>query len=135
MGPRGCFPLMVLFIGGFGKVKLVTDKQTGAPYALKVVPYGFQTQSTEQLAMQEAATLQSLVHPNVVRLQHFWNKPGLLWGGDLYLLMEYCERGSLRQECIQRRVRGNKLCCIFLNKSLARLRPTIHDRGNPQDHV
>ena len=87
--------------GSFGVVSLV--RKRGAPsgcaallYAHKEISFGgWFTASSEAEVKAEAAILQSLDHPNVVRLRSMWTSRGYL-KCTAHMIMDYCVYGSAR---------------------------------------
>ena len=74
--------------GGFGRVFKACDKETGASRAVKVVLKSRVTHMEE--VKQELQLMQSMDHPNIVRLYGVYEDHC-----NLYLVMELCEGGEL----------------------------------------
>jgi len=80
-----------LGVGGFGKVVLGTNVDTGEKIALKQIPYAKNSKVRDR-AIAEGENLKALDHPNVVKLQEVMDFP---LKRKLYLVMELMEGGDL----------------------------------------
>jgi serine/threonine-protein kinase len=77
--------------GGCGQVWLVEDENTGKQMAMKVMlPEAAGSENGRLTFMREGYIATQLKHPNVVAHEVFGNT-----AGTFYILMEYCDGGSL----------------------------------------
>ncbi len=74
--------------GSFGEVRMIKDRVTGAPRAVKVVPKA-KCKVTDNF-MEEVEILKKLDHPNVLRFYEFHQD-----AEAYYLVTEYCEGSDL----------------------------------------
>ncbi|MEW6654578.1 MAG: protein kinase [Bacteroidota bacterium] len=82
--------------GGFGTVSLAIDQLTRRKVAIKVL--NERETTSQELIIKEIQAIALLDHPNIISFyHHFMND------GRLYLVMEYCSRGSLKYELIVKR--------------------------------
>lgn len=107
--------------GGFGTVSLVRHKLSTALFAIKRLnkldPHD------QENILREISSLAPITHPNVIRYQHSFNANGLL-----YLVMEYCPKGSLDDLLARQRVLDEeRLTEVFL--TLTKTLGYIHKKG------
>lgn len=77
--------------GGLGAVFRAVDSRTGSTVALKMLPPGADPTGLQRLR-REFAALQTLSHPNIVRVLDVGDEDGIPW-----LSMEFVEGLSLRE--------------------------------------
>lgn len=75
--------------GGFGEVFLATEKISGRKVAIKCLLE--KVPEKQESILHEIKSVSKLSHPNVITYLHSFYDEGLL-----YLVMEYCNGGSLR---------------------------------------
>jgi len=80
-----------LGVGGFGKVILGTNVDTGEKVAVKQIPYS-KSPKVRERAIAEGENLKALDHPHVVKLHEVIDFP---LKRKLYIVMEYMEGGDL----------------------------------------
>jgi serine/threonine protein kinase len=74
--------------GGFGIVYLAVERKTKQKFAIKAI----QKKSLKDLQtfVNEVKILQTLDHPNIIKLYEIWE-----WNEVCFLVLEYCEGGEL----------------------------------------
>ena len=80
--------------GASGAVYRALNWSTGETVAIKQVSLSNLPKSELNIIMQEIDLLKNLNHPNIVKYQGFVNSPDAL-----YIILEYCENGSLHSIC------------------------------------
>lgn len=80
--------------GASGSVYRALNWSTGETVAIKQVSLSNLPKSELNIIMQEIDLLKNLNHPNIVKYQGFVNSPEAL-----YIILEYCENGSLHSIC------------------------------------
>ncbi len=79
-----------------GKVYCIKHKETGERYALKTMDASKVSRELLQDLVNEIELLQTLDHPNVIKLhEYFFDGDTVLESSNLYLVMELCEGGEL----------------------------------------
>jgi len=82
--------------GMTGKVYCIKHKETGERYALKTMDASKVSRELLQDLVNEIELLQTLDHPNVIKLhEYFFDGDTVLESSNLYLVMELCEGGEL----------------------------------------
>lgn len=83
--------------GGMGEVHLAIDDKLGRKVAIKLLPEQF-TSDAERIRRftQEARTVSSLNHPNIITIHEIGEAPARL-GNLRYIVTEYVEGETLRQ--------------------------------------
>eukprot|EP00826_Nyctotherus_ovalis_P049525 TRINITY_DN599_c0_g3_i6.p1 TRINITY_DN599_c0_g3~~TRINITY_DN599_c0_g3_i6.p1 ORF type:complete len:550 (-),score=147.22 TRINITY_DN599_c0_g3_i6:103-1752(-) len=81
--------------GAYGEVKLVNDKITGNPRAMKVIPKEGYGKISNPTISTEIQTLKSLDHPNIIKIYEFYQDDD-----SFYLITEYCSGGELYDRII-----------------------------------
>jgi serine/threonine protein kinase len=80
--------------GAFGSVYRALKWSTGETVAIKQVRLSNMPKSELNVIMQEIDLLKNLNHPNIVKYQGF-----VKTADNLYIILEYCENGSLHSIC------------------------------------
>lgn len=78
--------------GGMGTVYKAIQKGIDRVVAVKVIPLGTRPDETRNRARMGATLLGSFDHPNIVRLHHVGQVPGLLFG-----VLEFVDGGDLKK--------------------------------------
>ncbi|XP_027266142.1 serine/threonine-protein kinase 33 isoform X2 [Cricetulus griseus] len=81
----------ILGQGSFGMVTEVTDKETGAKWAIKKVNKEKAGSSAVKLLEREVNILKSVKHKHIIHLEQVFETPK-----QMYLVMELCEDGELK---------------------------------------
>src|ERR1700677_4076969 len=106
--------------GGFGEVYLARDELLGRKVAIKLLHDRNAEDQTD--LVHEMLSLDQLHHPGVVTFyHHFANER------TLFLVMEYCEGGSLRDRMRLEPARAETV--MQWVKGLADTLQYVHDRG------
>ena len=106
--------------GGFGEVYLAQDILLDNRYvAIKSLKE--QDNNSHVELINEMQFLENLNHPNIVRFYHHFRKDGLL-----YLVMEYCKGGSLR-DMVKTKVSENEI--LKWISILIETLEFVHDKG------
>lgn len=80
--------------GQWSDVYLVRDRSGGGVYAIKILkPHVLADERVRSRFLTEARAMSRIVHPNIVRIFDV----GGAMGAEPAIVMEYCERGDLRQ--------------------------------------
>lgn len=79
--------------GGFGKVYLVEQKESGLKYAIKFLRHSFKNVKDVQFLYKEIDVLLRLENPNIVKLYSYFETED----SKIALIMEYASGGTLRQ--------------------------------------
>ncbi|XP_015852768.1 serine/threonine-protein kinase 33 [Peromyscus maniculatus bairdii] len=82
----------ILGQGSFGMVSEVTDKETGAKWAIKKVNKEKAGSSAVKLLEREVNILKSVNHKHIIHLEQVFETPK-----KMYLVMELCEDGELKE--------------------------------------
>lgn len=80
--------------GASGSVYRALNWSTGETVAIKQVNLANLKKEEQNVIMQEIDLLKNLNHPNIVKYHGFVNSPEAL-----YIILEYCENGSLHSIC------------------------------------
>lgn len=80
--------------GAFGSVYRALNLSTGETVAIKTVPTSNLSRADLTVIMQEIDLLKNLHHPNIVKYHGFVKS-----SENLYIILEYCENGSLHSIC------------------------------------
>lgn len=80
--------------GAFGSVYCALNWSTGETVAIKQVRLSDMPRTELNVIMQEIDLLKNLNHPNIVKYHGFVKSPD-----SLYIILEYCEQGSLHSIC------------------------------------
>ena len=80
--------------GGFGAAYLVEKKSDQTKHVIKVVNVRSASPGDLKYAEQEAVTLQSLTHTNIIKYGDAWFNADKT---EFCILMEYCDSGDLFQ--------------------------------------
>ncbi|SMR60717.1 unnamed protein product [Zymoseptoria tritici ST99CH_1E4] len=80
--------------GAFGSVYCALNWSTGETVAIKQVRLSDMPRTELNVIMQEIDLLKNLHHANIVKYHGFVKTPD-----SLYIILEYCEQGSLHQIC------------------------------------
>ena len=80
--------------GAFGSVYRALKWSTGETVAIKQVRLSDLPKSELNVIMQEIDLLKNLNHANIVKYQGF-----VKTADNLYIILEYCENGSLHSIC------------------------------------
>jgi serine/threonine-protein kinase len=116
--------------GQFGQVYCAIDRQTGAMFALKNLD---QRRFPTHQFLKELSYLVALTHPNIVT----WQGIGY-YGRGRYLVMDYCEGGTLRdlleaQGRLSLKQTLKLITDILLGLSHAHTRQIIHCDIKPEN--
>lgn len=84
----------ILGRGAFGSVYCALNWSTGETVAIKQILFSHLPKSELNVIMQEIDLLKNLNHPNIVKYHGFVKS-----ADSLYIILEYCEQGSLHQIC------------------------------------
>lgn len=84
----------ILGRGAFGSVYCALNWSTGETVAIKQILFSHLPKSELNVIMQEINLLKNLNHPNIVKYHGFVKS-----ADSLYIILEYCEQGSLHQIC------------------------------------
>jgi len=102
--------------GAYGIVWEATSKKTGHIVALKKIFDAFQNNTDAQRTFREIMLLQSLKHPNIIKLINVYRA---INDRDIYLTFEYMEtdlhstiRANILQEIHQKYIFFQILCCM-----------------------
>ena len=106
--------------GGFGEVYLAVDELLGRQVAIKLLRD--QDPNRQADLVHEMRSLDQLHHPSVVTFYHHFVKDELL-----FLVMEYCGGGSLRNKIRERPATQN--CALQWVKELAETLHLLHGKG------
>lgn len=91
--------------GGMGVVYEATDLSLNRKVALKIMHKHLAArESFQQRFVREAQNAARLKHPNIVQIHHFFSK-----NGQLYLIMELLEDGSLQDYMRRLREQGRRM--------------------------
>jgi serine/threonine protein kinase len=91
--------------GGMGVVYEATDTSLNRKVALKIMHKHLAArESFQQRFVREAQNAARLKHPNIVQIHHFFSK-----NGQLYLIMELLEDGSLQDYMRRLREQGRRM--------------------------
>lgn len=84
--------------GGFGKVYLWSEKETGIQYAIKYIDITFFMSKADLVKeiFRESKTLSMLQHKNIISL-----KRAFLHNNNIVLIMDYAPDGELKQYVIE----------------------------------
>ena len=117
----------VLGTGFFGEATLVTRQNR--PFVLKKV--GCNTVNLANQALQEAAVLQRLKHPNVVRFEDVFLHRHDNGGCSVSIVMEFCSGGDLidRLECTRGQLALSELTVLGYLESLCHALHHVHCCG------
>ncbi|MDI1316893.1 FHA domain-containing serine/threonine-protein kinase [Flavobacterium sp.] len=106
--------------GGFGKVFLAIEKVSNRYVAIKQLKNT--DRSEQEHIIHEIETISKFENPNIVTYyHHFWEEE------TLYLMMEYCSGGSLREKILSKEI-TTTLALNWAQTLAASLR-VIHNKG------
>lgn len=106
--------------GGFGRVFLAREEVSNRLVAIKQL--NNQDAAAQRQIVREIRAVARFNHPNIVTYYHQFSKDGLL-----YLVMEYCSGGSLRDVFGRRKVSASN--ALGWTQTLAEVLNTIHAAG------
>ncbi|SCV01962.1 LAME_0G19680g1_1 [Lachancea meyersii CBS 8951] len=106
--------------GAYGIVYRAVNRQTGKQVAIKVIEYDEEEELNEH--MLEIDLLKNLKHENIVKYHGFIQK-----SHQLFILLEYCSQGSLR-DLIKRGPVDENECRAYIKQTLHGLR-YLHEQG------
>lgn len=106
--------------GGFGEVFLAIEKYSERKVAIKKLR--IKRADEQELMEHEIKTISLLKHPNVVTYYHCINE-----GQELYLVMEYCENGSLRDKMRQGQLTLDEIIAYAI--TITKTMDYIHKKG------
>ncbi|SCU83012.1 LANO_0B08108g1_1 [Lachancea nothofagi CBS 11611] len=106
--------------GAYGIVYRAINRQTGKQVAIKVIEYDEEEELNEH--MLEIDLLKNLRHENIVKYHGFIQK-----SHQLFILLEYCSQGSLR-DLIKRGPVDENECKTYIKQTLHGLR-YLHEQG------
>ena len=94
----------LLGAGAFGEVFKGRCRVSGQVYAIKKTRKQFRSEHDRDRALAEVRTVVEIgAHENIVRYFGAWQS-----GGHLYVQMEYCSRGSLKDYALRLEVRSHR---------------------------
>lgn len=109
-----------LGVGGFGKVFLAREKISNRNVAIKELTN--KDKDRQQAIIHEIRTVAQFNHPNIVTYFHHFFQDDLL-----YLVMEYCPRGSLRDALRQGKADAQN--AFLWTQILADAFSFVHEKG------
>lgn len=104
--------------GTFGEVKLVTHRQSGQEFAVKIFrKASAQGQASAEKLISEIEILKKIDHPNIIRIFEYFDDDK-----RLYVIMEKCEGGDIFSQIL----RLNSLNEIIIARILKQLLSAVH---------
>ncbi|KAG6595931.1 CAMK protein kinase [Phytophthora cinnamomi] len=102
--------------GKFSTVFMATRRDTGEPVAVKSIKDDAMTQEGGDMLIAEVGALNRLKHPNIISHLGFYNEDG-----EYLLVLEYCNRGSVRQMLDEHKVVPELVAKRILKQTLTAL--------------
>jgi calcium/calmodulin-dependent protein kinase I len=102
--------------GKFSTVFQATHRETGDTFAVKSIKDDALTQEGCQVLIAEVGALTRLKHPNIIAHHGFYNEDG-----TYLLVLDYCNRGSLRGLIDEQKVIPEQLAKDLLKQTLSAL--------------
>ncbi|KAK7204094.1 kinase-like domain-containing protein [Myxozyma melibiosi] len=109
--------------GAFGEVRQALNLRTGETVAVKLISLSNVKKKEIQNIMHESDLLRNLDHPNIVRYLGFLKSENYL-----YIILEFCENGSLTATSKNFGVFPERLVAIFISQVLQGLM-YLHEQG------
>ena len=109
--------------GAFGSVYCALNWSTGETVAIKQIRLSDMPKTELNVIMQEIDLLKNLNHPNIVKYHGFVKD-----AQSLYIILEYCENGSLHSICKNFGKFPENLVAIYMSQVLHGLL-YLHDQG------
>ncbi|CAD8204514.1 unnamed protein product [Paramecium pentaurelia] len=92
-------------MGSYGKVKLAKDVKSKKKYAIKLIEkQKMEEFHAENNILTEIRIQSKLHHPHIVELVEYFEDEKFI-----YLVQEYCSKGTLRQQICKRRLQENEI--------------------------
>ncbi|XP_028374644.2 serine/threonine-protein kinase DCLK3 [Phyllostomus discolor] len=108
--------------GNFAVVKECRHRETGQAYAMKIISKS-KLKGKEDMIDSEILIIQSLSHPNIVKLHEVYETDS-----DIYLIMEYVQGGDLF-DAILESVKFPERAAALLLRDLCRALVHMHDQN------
>ncbi|CAK1362730.1 Cytokinesis protein sepH [Cercospora beticola] len=109
--------------GAFGSVYAALNWSTGETVAIKQVRLSDMPKAELNVIMQEIDLLKNLNHPNIVKYHGFVKSTD-----SLYIILEYCEQGSLHSICKNFGKFPENLVALYISQVLQGLL-FLHEQG------
>ena len=109
--------------GAFGSVYAALNWSTGETVAIKQVRLSDMPKTELNVIMQEIDLLKNLHHPNIVKYHGFVKSTD-----SLYIILEYCEQGSLHSICKNFGKFPENLVALYISQVLQGLL-FLHEQG------
>jgi len=105
--------------GGFGQIYLGEEEISGRKVAIKTLK---ESADIFENTKHEIHIISQFYHPNIVTYH-----TTLLDGETVYIVMEYCKKGSLSEKIVQKPIQLDE--ALYIVQTIAKTLKFVHDKG------